>query len=1102
MYSNQGGSSNQYLSSRGIQFSFLKPNEQQNYEKLFFERGAAMDGNKLSASKVSELLKLSNVDNDSLAKIWDLASIAQTPYLTLPEFILAMFLINIKLNGKPIPASIPSNIREEIEVAMATIASTETQPQQQRPQQQQQQLANAAIPQQYTSNFNNNNNNMNNIRSMMMPQPQAPMATGAMRPLQPMMTGAVRPVQPGYTTNFQMPLSTGYQAQKPRLQNLDFAKKMMPDQGGNINLLIPSLGNEKMSWKISPEDKQRYREIFKAWDVSESGYISGDVAKDVFTQSQLPPQDLQKIWDMADIEKRGSLDEDEFAIAMHLVFRKLNGAEVPSVLPPELKPPTSVLKKFILGRRPPVSAPSFGSPHERKKESYESESDDDDGGYVSTSRRRGPSSYSSRRYGSDDEVDVALLEDLRRQISEEKRHLSKTEAQVPRDYAGGSSSSIYSLEELKEKIKRVNQDLKNAVRANPNSSKYFENANTLVDLIESQKSLQDEIQYLCNRDIPVLARQLRSSAAELRDSKIRHTRKNDGSQDFMAFIQPTGPGGTVTESDRVRAKAKAMLAARKAGSGGASTDANFGFRRAEEEKQEADKKADVAERDMEKSRTALVDMRGDLRYLEDLSHSKQVEDKMRFDNGQDLPYELKRFIEQLEYESNAASTAPYSSPNASSGISSSPSAGYQSPSLSASTSSPRPKTTPARPRTAEEIKKEAERRVQERLAALQAKRNPGASPKPVASSKPPMSKPDEAEVVAQQRLRDAERRAQDMLQSPATQHKETEFKVNEESERDLQRQREQEERQRQEEQDNEAKRLQAEREDEEKRRIEEEKDMEERRRQVFAKEEAERQARFDALKREEEESEERAAAKQSKEHKPEEASVDQAFTTSPPPLAPPASEPVVSPSTSSNNPFAKLQQANQSEEVSRSIPGSSQAEKPNEATNKRVSYNPFAAFSAFSATKAGAKDDSDSEDEGWDTKQGDSDDDEADFPAAGNAKNLAGKLFSAMSKPQGTSLKKTVTNDRSAASVSGHVVGGGDSSVTPPSFTVSNTSNLPEISAPAPVAAPLSGGDFLSELQSRTSGTSPVTNNSPLPEHGKQPQPAATEELGPEKGIG
>jgi hypothetical protein len=26
----------------------LKPNEQQNYEKLFFERGAAMDGNKLS----------------------------------------------------------------------------------------------------------------------------------------------------------------------------------------------------------------------------------------------------------------------------------------------------------------------------------------------------------------------------------------------------------------------------------------------------------------------------------------------------------------------------------------------------------------------------------------------------------------------------------------------------------------------------------------------------------------------------------------------------------------------------------------------------------------------------------------------------------------------------------------------------------------------------------------------------------------------------------------------------------------------------------------------------------------------------------------------
>jgi hypothetical protein len=353
--------------------------------------------------------------------------------------------------------------------------------------------------------------------------------------------------------------------------------------------------------------------------------------------------------------------------------------------------------------------------------------------------------------------------------------------------------------------------------------------------------------------------------------------------------------------------------------------------------------------------------------------------------------------------------------------------------------------------------------------------------------------------------------------------------------------------------------------------------MEERRRQVFAKEEAERQARFDALKREEEEAEERTAAIQSKEHKPEEASADQTFAT-----PPPAPEPVASSSTaSSNNPFAKLQQANPSEEPPRSIPGSSQAEKPNEATNKRISYNPFAAFSAFSATKAGAKDDSDSEDEGWDTKQGDSDsdNDESDFPAAGSAKNLAGKLFSAMTKPQGspsldtvlenspkpdtndafdsafgneipppppappaapaapaappappapaapaatipppstggdsrsallnqiqlgTSLKKAVTNDRSSSSVSGRVIGGDSTSATP-SFTVSNTSSLPEISAPAPVAAPLSGGGFLSELQARTtSGTSPLASNASLPDHEKEPQPPVTEELGPEKGI-
>jgi hypothetical protein len=233
-----------------------------------------------------------------------------------------------------------------------------------------------------------------------------------------------------------------------------------------------------------------------------------------------------------------------------------------------------------------------------------------------------------------------------------------------------------------------------------------------LDLLESQKSLQDEIQYLCNRDIPVLARQLRSSAAELRDAKVRFGRKNDGGQDYTAYIQPTGPGGATTESDRVRAKAKAMMAARKIGTS-SSRDADYDLRRAEDEKQAYDRLADDAERDMERNREALRDIRGDLRYLDQLVESSAVLDKKRFEKGQDMSYELRRFIEQLEREAPLGFSPPSTPAVNRRGVSSSyndigstsPSTSLDSPS-SAPVASPSSARAVSKPRTADEIKKE------------------------------------------------------------------------------------------------------------------------------------------------------------------------------------------------------------------------------------------------------------------------------------------------------------------------------------------------------------------------------------------------------------
>lgn len=47
---------------------------------------------------------------------------------------------------------------------------------------------------------------------------------------------------------------------------------------------------------LTKEEKKNYDQIFRAWDQSGSGFLSGDVAQEVFGQSGLNRDDMAKIW--------------------------------------------------------------------------------------------------------------------------------------------------------------------------------------------------------------------------------------------------------------------------------------------------------------------------------------------------------------------------------------------------------------------------------------------------------------------------------------------------------------------------------------------------------------------------------------------------------------------------------------------------------------------------------------------------------------------------------------------------------------------------------------------------------------------------------------
>uniref|UniRef100_A0A7N8XR66 Epidermal growth factor receptor pathway substrate 15 like 1 n=1 Tax=Mastacembelus armatus TaxID=205130 RepID=A0A7N8XR66_9TELE len=95
----------------------------------------------------------------------------------------------------------------------------------------------------------------------------------------------------------------------------------------------------ELHWAVRPEEKSKFDGIFESL-VPVNGLLSGEKVKPVLINSKLPLDVLGKVWDLSDIDKDGHLDKDEFAVAMHLVYRALEKEPVPALLPSALVPPS------------------------------------------------------------------------------------------------------------------------------------------------------------------------------------------------------------------------------------------------------------------------------------------------------------------------------------------------------------------------------------------------------------------------------------------------------------------------------------------------------------------------------------------------------------------------------------------------------------------------------------------------------------------------------------------------------------------------------------------------------------------------------------------
>lgn len=673
-----------------------------------------------------------------------LADTTKSGQLLFPEFALAMYLCNLKLVGKDLPASLPERIANEVSSMVDIISfgvpddrpqtvsrtnapnfdaplqqSSASTPsiQQPQPQASNSQLLSQinAQPTGFASQYN-----LQQQPTGFQPQPtgfqqlggfgpqqtglhQNPQATGfsGRRPPMPSMpyTDSILPMQTGAS---MLPLNaqpTGRPGQwglvnapASGLPNIDaLQQRMMPQPGREGGYTTAGLsGSATVPWAVTKDEKKRYDQLFKAWDGFNKGFIGGDVAIEIMGQSGLDKSDLEKIWTLSDPGNKGRLNMDEFAVAMHLIYRKLNGYPVPNRLPPELVPPStrniadsigtvkSLLSQDAETRKssgaflqPQRTGVSYLKNHSFRTDSSPStftrkdatvfRNNDDDVGYKSSARRRlgnggrTPSPVQSSSPSSERSNEEQSIEQLRKKVREKQVLLDAMDFKD--ENAAEEDDELdrrdrRDAEELFRRIRRVQEDIDNHPSATLRN----------VDSSAERRALTRQLQALTDR-LPEIASEVRKTERTIADAKLELFRLKDAKShpDSAAAIVGTGPGGAVTESDRLKARAKAMMQQRSAALTGKTSstggdDPSAAAKRMEEENSRISSEKDNNERMVRDVEDSVRDFsRGLEDSLKDGGEDSTSEhERRRWEDGLGVEDEVKDFIFDLQRSSRSA----------------------------------------------------------------------------------------------------------------------------------------------------------------------------------------------------------------------------------------------------------------------------------------------------------------------------------------------------------------------------------------------------------------------------------------------------------------
>ncbi|XP_035028516.2 intersectin-1 isoform X4 [Hippoglossus stenolepis] len=288
----------------------ISVDERAKYDQQFHSL-APTAGGYITGDQARNFFLQSGLPPPVLAQIWALADMNSDGRMDIYEFSIAMKLIKLKLQGHPLPPSLPPSMKQS-PLPLPPQSGFGMPP-----------MATIPAP-----------------LSAVPPLPLPPLPVGVSPPLvssappplpQPIANGAPPTGMIPPISGFPHPAQPVNKSSSFNRSSAKLQKVASFDAAGSL---------PPCDWAVPQSSRLKYRQLFNSHDKMMSGHLTGPQARTILMQSSLPQGQLATIWSLSDIDQDGKLTAEEFILAMHLIDMAMSGLPLPPVLPPDYLPPT------------------------------------------------------------------------------------------------------------------------------------------------------------------------------------------------------------------------------------------------------------------------------------------------------------------------------------------------------------------------------------------------------------------------------------------------------------------------------------------------------------------------------------------------------------------------------------------------------------------------------------------------------------------------------------------------------------------------------------------------------------------------------------------